>query len=198
MRAWRRYLRNEMRTFASLGLLLGRRRNLAPGATEIGYAGAQRHLLLVTGVLTLVEGSLFLLVPFGPALHGLLLVLELYSVLLVLGVYAATVVRPHAVSTKDLHIRLGAFLDLRVPVRQVCAVHRKPENHQGKRMITLADGEFVLALNWETNLVVELSEPVTVTRPLGRTGTARVLKFYADDPAAGAAAIRDALAAQAR
>jgi hypothetical protein len=58
----------------------------------------------------------------------------------------------------------------------------------GQKMIE--DDELVIALSFETNVVVELCEPVTAIRPLGKTGTVRMLRFYADDPRAAVAAIK--------
>jgi hypothetical protein len=193
MKAWQRYLRNEARTIACIGKLVRGRRDIAPGGTGIGYVKALMPMLIVFSVVTLIEAALFTLVDFGFVFHLVLLVLELYSVLLMLGYLAAMVVRPHTVGPRELRVRNGAFLDVAVPLAQVQAVHRRRRNHNDRHLITLADGEFRLVLNAETNVEIELREPITVTRPLGKTGTASVLKFYADDPDAAVAAIRVAL-----
>jgi acyl transferase domain-containing protein len=56
--------------------------------------------------------------------------------------------------------------------------------------VTLEDGLLALAVGSQTNVIVELSAPVTVTRPLGRRGRATTLRFLADDPAAAVRALR--------
>ncbi|MFF1608660.1 hypothetical protein ACFVYA_12825 [Amycolatopsis sp. NPDC058278] len=39
-----------------------------------------------------------------------------------------------------------------------------------------------MAQNMETNVVAVLRRPVVATRPLGRSETVRVVKFYVEDP----------------
>ncbi|GHE92815.1 hypothetical protein GCM10017786_26880 [Amycolatopsis deserti] len=190
----RHYLRNERRMLASIGLALRGRKALAPGAEGFGYSRSQRPLLVVFAVLTVAEGLLFALVGFGLVVHLVLAAVELYSLLLLLGLLSSMTVHPHSVSPDEVHVRYGAFLDVRVPVSAIAAVRARREDHSGKPALALADGTFTVALSWQTNVVLELRHPVAFTRPLGRTGEARVLKFYADDPRAATAAIEHAMA----
>ncbi|MGI6875904.1 MULTISPECIES: hypothetical protein [Amycolatopsis] len=189
----RHYLRNERRLFASIGLGLRRRKALAPGAVAVGYSRAQRPLLVVFVVLTVVEGLLFALVGFGLVVHLVLAAVELYSLLMVVGLLCSIVVYPHSVSADEVRVRYGAFLDVRVPVSAIAGVRARSEDHSGRRGFDLDGETFTVALSWQTNVVLELSRPVAFTRPLGRPGEARVIKFYADDPQAAAAAIHHAM-----
>ena len=47
-----------------------------------------------------------------------------------------------------------------------------------------------LSQGGQTTVTVQLTRPVTFTRPLGKTACARAFRFYAADPAAAVAAIR--------
>lgn len=51
------------------------------------------------------------------------------------------------------------------------------------------DGTLDLAVGSQTTVTVELAEPVEFVRPLGRRGSARTLRFHADDPRAVVAAL---------
>ncbi|NIH84580.1 hypothetical protein [Amycolatopsis granulosa] len=187
----RHYLRNERRTFAAIGLALRGRKALDDDAVALPYSAAQRSFLVVFAVVTVVEGLLFALVRFGPAVHVVLAVLEVYSLLLVVGLLCSATVYPHSASPREVRVRHGAHLDVPVPVTAIAAVRARSEDHSGKRALTLQDGTFTVAQSWQTNVVLELRHPVTVTRPLGRTGEARVIKFYATDPRAAVAAIEE-------
>lgn len=51
------------------------------------------------------------------------------------------------------------------------------------------DGTLDLAVGSQTTVTVELTEPVEFVRPLGKRGSARTLRFHADDPRAVVAAL---------
>ncbi|WP_410576533.1 hypothetical protein [Amycolatopsis sp. lyj-108] len=104
-----------------------------------------------------VKAGLFWLIDFGLIVDLLLLVLGVYSALVVFGVYTGTVVRPHVLSSREVRDPAKAFRD----------------------ETWLSHDDF-----YETNLLAELREPITVTRPLGKTESVRVVKFQADDPKA--------------
>ncbi|OXM73013.1 MULTISPECIES: hypothetical protein [Amycolatopsis] len=194
----RHYLRNERRTFAAIGLALRGRKALAADADAMPYSRAQRPLLIVFAVLTVAEGLLFVLVGFGVAVHLVLAVVEVYSLLLLLGLLCSMTCYPHSASPEEVRVRYGAYVDVPIPADAIAAARIRREDHSGKPMIHLAGDIFTLALSWQTNVVLELHHPVTVTRPLGRTGEARTIRFYADDPDAAVRAITTALADRPR
>ncbi|GAB3569873.1 hypothetical protein GCM10027445_22360 [Amycolatopsis endophytica] len=190
----RHYLRNERRTMTAIGLAVRGRKALAPDAVAVPYSRAQRPLLVVFAVLTVVEGLLFALVGFGVTVHVVLGVVEVYSLALLLGLLSSVTVYPHSVSPLEVRVRYAALLDVAVPAAAISAVRVRQEDHSGRPVIDLADGTFAAALSWQTNVALELDRPITVTRPLGRTGRASVVRFYADGPRAATAAIRSAVA----
>ncbi|GAA0935340.1 hypothetical protein GCM10009560_43360 [Nonomuraea longicatena] len=126
--------------------------------------------IVVEGVvLDLFFGSLVLM-----ALHA-------YFVLSMLGMIAAARVRPHVVTDGELRLRSGGAFDLRVPRRLLVGARAVARTHDGGFLE--ADGErLALVVDARTNVVVELAEPVAYTRPLGRTGSARELRLFVDDP----------------
>ena len=96
----------------------------------------------------------------------MVLVLDVYGVVFGLAVRAAGVTRPHVVTPDELRIRLGAFFDLRIP-RELISSVRLSRNYNEPGRSPLADGRLGVAVSSQTNVIVELTEPVTVVRPLG-------------------------------
>jgi hypothetical protein len=97
------------------------------------------------------------------------------------AVIAACITRPQVLSDDELRIRYGAFFDLRVP-RDRIALMRVARNFNESGMVRIEDGRLSVAVASQTNVVVELDEPVTVVRPLGERGEVRTVRFFADDP----------------
>ncbi|WP_324290461.1 hypothetical protein [Streptomyces sp. H27-H1] len=138
-------------------------------------------LLFVTVIET---AALAVLIPW-PAVHRVVLVLDVYGVVLVLALHAARVTRPHVVRPDGtLRIRYGALFDLTVPPDAVASV-RVERRYPEKRLVTLSeDGVLDLIVGSQTTVTVEL------TRPLGARAEARVIRFHADAPGALVAALR--------
>lgn len=183
MRILRRLVAHEVRAVISMGLWLARRKHgVGPGDRAFGYSRGEISTMLLFLFGTLLEGvALSYLIPW-PAVHQAWLALHVYSVLLILGLIAANLTRPHVIGTRELRIRYGAAFDLRVPLELVSSVRRSSKLHDSG-LIKLADERLEVILSSQTNVLIELSEPILVTRPLGRTGTARTIRLKVDDPA---------------
>ncbi|MGV9790675.1 hypothetical protein [Streptomyces sp. NPDC003435] len=108
----------------------------------------------------------------------------------VLVLHAACVVRPHLVASDgSLRLRYGALFDVAVPAAAIVSA-RVERRHLGRALVALdPEGVLDLSVGGQTTVRVELAEPVAITRPLGRKGAARVLRFHADDPRAVVAAL---------
>jgi hypothetical protein len=122
-------------------------------------------------------------------LRTVVLVADAYTILIVLAVVAACVTRPHVVSADEVRIRYGAFFDLRVPRERIAGV-RRVRNFDESGMVRVDGDRLAVAVASQTNLVVELTEPITAVRPLGRRVEVRTVRFFADDPAAALGALR--------
>ncbi|KZB83423.1 hypothetical protein AVL48_03520 [Amycolatopsis regifaucium] len=171
---------------AGLWLYLRRRKDGIDGdAVAVPYGSNGKAIFIVFAMVSLVEAGLFWLIDLGPFADLLLLVLGVYSVLLIFGVYAGTVVRPHVISSREVRIRYSSFYDVRIPRENIVSLRHLKESHDPAKAKAFRDETWLSHDNYyETNLVVELREPVTVTRPLGKTESVRVVKFTADDPKA--------------
>ncbi|GAA3970384.1 hypothetical protein GCM10023085_60740 [Actinomadura viridis] len=184
----------EARGMASLYLWAARRRHgVPPGATAVGYSREERSTALLWLFAMAVEtaGVDILLRGIGaPAeLRYAVLVIDLYGLLIGLAVHAAAVTRPHVVSAGELRVRYAGFFDARIPRDRIAAV-RAARNYNEQGVITVEDGRLAVAVASQTNIVVELTEPVAIVRPLGRRAEVTAIRFFADEPEAALQALR--------
>ncbi|WP_329537514.1 hypothetical protein OG568_54905 (plasmid) [Streptomyces sp. NBC_01450] len=174
----RRLVLHELRAVASLGRWVRRgTHGVRPGDLAAAYTGPQTAMMYgLLFVLVIETVGLAFPIPW-PAVHLVILVLDLYGVVLVLALHAACVTRPHVVRPDgSLRIRYGALFDLAVPPDAVASVRvdrRYPEGH----LITLSeDGVLDLIVGSQTSVTLELNRPLPFTRPLGATEEARTIR----------------------
>ncbi|MEV6111666.1 hypothetical protein AB0L59_03905 [Streptomyces sp. NPDC052109] len=174
-----RLARHEARLFASLALWLARRTQGTAGGRGFGYTrgqGATTAGLVFVCVVETIGVSVML--RDTAAAHDVLLVLDIYTVLFVVGLHAACVVRPHVLTSQALRVRYGAHVDLRIPLDAIAAVRRATRmTHEP------AEGVLNLAVGSQTSVELELAEPVTHRSFLGRPRQVSVVRLHADDPA---------------
>ncbi|MFC4534763.1 hypothetical protein [Sphaerisporangium dianthi] len=180
----------------SLVLWVARRRHgVPPGAVAVSYARQLTPVLTALLTVMIVEtvGAELLLRAIGAPvwLRVTILVLDLYGVQFGLAHAAACVTRPHVVSAGELRVRHGVFFDLRVPRELITSVRVSP-NYNESGMVRVKDGTLAVEVSSQTNVVVELSAPVTVVRPLGRRAEVTAIRLFADDPSAAVRALRPA------
>ncbi|MQY06821.1 hypothetical protein [Actinomadura macrotermitis] len=176
----------DLTGMASLALWVARRRHgVPPGATAVPYSGAQTamtSLFLFAMVVELFAVEILLRAFDAPAgLRAFFLFLDGYTVLAVLAVIASCVTRPHVVSPDGLRIRYGAFLDVRVPRERIASV-RKIRRFDENGHVGVTDGRLAVAVASQTNVLIELTRPITIVRPLGARAEVHAIRFYADVP----------------
>ncbi|MFJ9788342.1 hypothetical protein [Streptomyces globosus] len=193
--AVRRLLLHELRAGASLVRWVLRRppHGAAAGDLPAAYTGPQTAMMYGLVFVSVVETVvLALLIPW-PAVHRVVLVLDVYTVLLLLAVHAACVTRPHVVrGDGSLRLRYGALFDLNVPADAIASARVDRRYPEGRLPTLSGDGVLDLAVGSQTTVTVALSRPVAFTRPLGARGEARVIRFHADDPRAVVTALQGA------
>ncbi|MFD5116098.1 hypothetical protein ACFWNG_27950 [Streptomyces sp. NPDC058391] len=187
-RAVRGLIAHEMRAPGSLGRwVAGRRHGVREGDHAAPYTGPQTAMMYGLLFVAVVETvALAVLIPW-PLVHGIVLVLDAYTVLMVLALHAGCVTRPHVVGADgSLRIRYGALFDLRIAGATIAAVRVERRYPDGGliRFDPADDGILDLVVGSQTTVRVELTAPVTFVRPLGRRGRARVIRFHADEPEA--------------
>ncbi|MFD3525785.1 hypothetical protein [Streptomyces sp. NPDC058653] len=183
----RRLLVHELRGMTSLVRWVGRRvHGVREGDLAAPYTGPQTAMMYGLLFVSVVETvALAILVPW-PLAHKILLVVDVYGVLMVLALHASCVTRPHVVGADgSLRVRWGALFDLRITGGQIASARVERRYPDGSLIrIDEPGGALDLIVGGQTTVRVELTGPVAFVRPLGTRGTATVLRFHADDPAA--------------
>jgi hypothetical protein len=192
----RRIMAFDLKGMVSLALWVMRRRDgVPPGAIAMSYWREQLPMLLMFLFAMAVETAgldLLLRGLHAPAgLRTVILVVDLYGLLFGLAVGAGYVTRPHVVTASELRIRSGAFFDLRIPRERIASV-RLTRNYNEQGMIKVTGELLTVAVSAQTNVIVELTEPITVVRPLGRRAEVRVIRFFTDAPRAALDALTPA------
>ncbi|MFF8552010.1 hypothetical protein ACF058_04060 [Streptomyces sp. NPDC015501] len=187
----RRLVVHEFRAMHSLGLWLLRRRHRLPaGARPFAYTEPQSWIMGAFLFVSVVETVVLALVVPWPLVHAIVLVVGVYGILLVLALHAACETRPHVVAADGaLRLRYGALFDLRAPAAVIASAQVERRFTDGGLVRVDEEGTLDLAVGSGTTVSVELTEPVEFVRPLGRRGSARTLRFHADDPGAMVAAL---------
>ncbi|MFF3738678.1 hypothetical protein [Streptomyces sp. NPDC002566] len=174
-------VRHELRLLVSLWLWAARRVHGVGDGRAFGYARGQgavtAGLAFVCGVETV---AMSLLLRTWPTVHTVVLVLDLYTVFVVIGLYAAWRVRPHVLHGDRLRVRHAGHVDLTVPLERIAAVrHESRTTHEpagdSSRELNLPVGSM-------TSVTLELTEPVSHVGFFGRRREVSVVRLHADDP----------------
>ncbi|MFC8286305.1 hypothetical protein [Streptomyces cyaneofuscatus] len=189
--AVRRLTVHELRALHSLGVWAVRRRHRIPeGALPFSYTEPQTGTMWAFFFASVLETVVLALVIPWPLVHLVLLVVGVYGTVLIVALHAACVTRPHVVGADgSLRLRYGALFDLSVPASLITAARVERRYDAGGLVRVGEDGVLDLAVGSQTTVTVELAEPVEFVRPLGRRGSARTLRFHADDARAAVAAL---------
>ncbi|MFD8572572.1 hypothetical protein [Streptomyces sp. NPDC057694] len=166
-----------------------RRHGVPAGAVAFPYARGQAVMMYAFAFVCVVESAgMWVLLRGLPVVHAIVLVLDVYTVLTVLGLHAAAVTRPHVVTADALRVRRGAHVDLRIPFELIARVRR-----ESRFTHTPADGELDLDVGAQTGMTIELTEPVGHLTYFGRRRDVRVVRLFAEDTDALDRALADAL-----
>ncbi|MEU9863756.1 hypothetical protein AB0D99_23070 [Streptomyces sp. NPDC047971] len=188
-----RLIGHELRLMASLALWVARRRSgVRPGAQPFPHARDQAALMYGFAFVCLVEtiGMSYLLADW-PVVHAIVLVLDVYSgILFVLGLHAASVTRPHVLTSDALRLRQAAHVDLRIPLDLIASVR-----HELRFTHEKTEDELNLTVASQTSLTIELTQPVNAPRFLGGARPVRIVRCHADDARALYRALTKAVAA---
>ncbi|GAB3957207.1 hypothetical protein [Micromonospora vulcania] len=164
--------------------------SLAPGDDPFGYLGVVRPILGIFIALSAVEIPIFDLivsnvVPWRPA-RWIVLVLGVWGLLWMLGLYASMTIHPHVVGDTGLRVRQSAGIDLWIPWTDVEALHKRYRSLPSSRSVQIEqEGDrrvLHIAVGSQTSVDVRLRRPMVFDLPRGRTEPVDEVRIYADDP----------------
>ncbi|WP_437092286.1 hypothetical protein [Streptomyces sp. enrichment culture] len=169
--------RHELRLMVSLGLWVARRTHGVRDGAAFGYARGQAALMFGFAFVCVVETvAMSVLLSDWPAVHAVVLFLDVYTVVFVVALHAASVVRPHVLAAGALRVRRAVHVDLLVPLERIASVRRELRMTHEE-----ADGELDVAVGSQTTVTLELAEPVAHVTFFGRRREVRVVRLHADD-----------------
>ncbi len=114
-----------------------------------------------------------------------ILVLEIYAILWMLGLYASLVTLPHRLEEKGLRLRYGAFAGGFIPyegIQDMARVVRKAPNSGDGLEYAPEEDALYLAAGGKTDITLHLQTPRTIIGFLNESAPARILHLAADDP----------------
>ncbi|MEV0228097.1 hypothetical protein [Nonomuraea sp. NPDC050786] len=187
----------ELKGMAAIGLWMVRRRHGVPdGAAVATYTKAQTFvlslMLFAMAVETVVVDLLLVALDVPAWLRFAVLYADVYGLLFGVMMAASCATRPHVITSDELRIRYGVYFELRVPVEQIASV-RTSRSYNESKMVAVKDGRLSVAVASQTNMTIELTEPIAFVRPLGGRGEATSIRFFADQPEIVLAALRPGL-----
>jgi hypothetical protein len=176
-----RFVTHEVRLMASLVRWASRRRHGVDGADAFFSHGRDQAIMMygLTFACVVETVALSYLLADWPVIHTVLLIVDVYTVLFVLGLHAASVTRPHVLADGALRIRQAAHVDVLVPLDQIESIRRETRFTHEKK-----DGELNLPIGSQTSITLALTEPVNAPKFLGSPCPVKVIRLHADDPKA--------------
>lgn len=190
--AARRLMLHEVKLFTSFVRWICARppHGVGKGDLAVRYAAGQTFVICTFLLVSVVEtAALALIIPW-PGVRALVLVIDIWGVYFVIALQASCAGRPHVVlADGSLRLRYGALLEIAVPAERIARVRLERRFDRGGPAKLHPDASLDMGMGGQTMVTVELTEPTRFVRPLGKEAEARVLRFYADNPAAAVAAL---------
>ncbi|MGW6875897.1 hypothetical protein [Streptomyces xanthophaeus] len=176
-----RFLAHERRIMESLIRWLTRRPHGIGGADAVFTHGRDQAAMMygLTFACVVETVALSFLLASWPLIHTVLLVVDVYTVLFVLGLHAASLTRPHVLTGRALRIRQAASVDIQLPLDQIASIRRETRFTHEKK-----EGELNLPIGAQTSVTLELTEPVDAPTFLGAARSVTVIRLHADEPKA--------------
>ncbi len=186
-RAWR-LVRLEVTLYVALGRWLARRPAVPSGAEPVGYAQLVGPVMGLWIFASAAEIPLVhVLVPWEAAQLPLLVV-SVWGLAWMLGMYAALRIYPHLVTDDGLRLRYATWVDVALPWSVISDLHAEERELPSTiRILQRTDGPegtaLHVAVSARTNVTAVLDRPTTVRTAKGALEVVTI-SFWVDDPRA--------------
>jgi hypothetical protein len=178
--------------YASIWRAIRRRPDLPEGAQGFGFHRSVLTVLIVfIGLSALELVILDLVLRRWLAIRIAVDALDAWALLWQLGLLCAFLMHPHTVGPDGIHVRDGLGTDVRVDWSRVGVVSRRVKRVEQKTPRVVESGgirEFAQRQQGETNLRIDLTEPVRIALPgrppAGGEHEVERIRLWADDPQA--------------
>lgn len=189
----------EACAFASLGRWVARRPDVPAGAVPVGYARGTSGIPIALSIAAGIELiAVHLLVPW-PIVRLVLDLGGLYALLMILGLLAGRIVRPHLLTADALVLRSGPYVCAKVPLGALSEV--LCDRRLGSTTAEVVGGDdAVLVLGGPdgTSVTLDLAQPVPARVPAypwseSECRAVGAVRIHVDAPDATVALLRDAV-----
>jgi hypothetical protein len=187
----------EIGIWRSLFLLVTRRvAGAGPGVQSFTYARQVSPILLAFVFVSAVElPVVHLLIPWD-LVRLVVLVLSVWGLLWMIGMWASLRVFPHQVDDAELRIRYGARTEVRVPWQAVESVRARRGRVDAQQQVHVEPGDdgavVSLPVMKQTRVEVGLRDDAVLELP-GGPERVTLVQFYADDAPGVVGAVRERL-----
>jgi membrane protein YdbS with pleckstrin-like domain len=182
----------EPRIWIALVKWAFRRRPLAPNEFTYHKRSAMGAFLALVLLTLPVELLLYeILIPW-PIVRWILLVVSVYAVIWMLGLFASLRVLPYRLDADGLRIRYGVLADGFVPYTLISAIElqrRKSPDQEGLRLVAEEDAAY-LSAGGRTDITLHLREPIVLRGLLKSHPPVLTIHLAADKPDALATGLR--------
>lgn len=193
-----RLVRMELRIYASIARAIARRPAIPSGGSGFTYHKPVLTILIIFIVLSAVEIPILDLIvhQWLPVRIGFL-VLGIWGLTWMIGLLCAYLMRPHTVGPGGITVREGLEIDIPMGWDHIASVARRRTVDEPKTpRVTPTDESGILSLRMqdETNVEIELEQPMTITlpgtSPKGGQHGVQCIRIWVDDPNAFMSAVR--------
>lgn len=194
----RRASRFERGIYANLARWIRRLPDRGPDGTLVApYVDIVRMTILIWIGASAVEVVIVHLVIPWAWLRWPLLIVSLWGLVWMLGYLAGLIVNPHLVEPTRLRVRCAHTIDVVVPISAIAEVGTHNESFPTSRTVRLVDDgqRLAITMSSQANVHLALTAPLQADLPAGRYTFTR-LSFWADNPTAVTARLRELVAAQ--
>jgi len=173
----------QSRGWQALAALPGRLRR-GPGRNEYPYSSGMRLVMAIVFCLVVIEVPILLflallLVPWV-WLRVTILVVGLYLVWWVGATWAGMVTQPHVMRDESLELRAGLLARMVIPTAAIDAARYQEHHWRGSFGPLLEAGEVAFPVGGQTEICLQLREPVRLWRLFGRDVTAARVHIHSD------------------
>lgn len=182
-----RVTRYELRLWKSLLAWVARRPRFGTrhnGAQAYSYVRAAAPLIWVFIVVSAIEVVVVELLLPWETIRSIALVLGIWGVLWMVGLFASFVMHPHVVDDDGIRVRHSLSVDVTIPRDAIANIRHQLVNLPNSKTLHIntdgGDTAVKLGVSSQTNVRVDLVEPLALPFSRG-TEMVNALHFYADD-----------------
>lgn len=152
--------KHELDMWRIISFLVRRKKNVPDGAVTFRYGSEQRAVFIALFIVSIVEIVVVeVIVPWN-TVRMIVIVLSIYGAIWLVLFFLSFRINPHYLDDSHLVLRVGLLAEIRIELKNIAsisAMHRTWEN----KFLSLSDGNAVIKHGSDTNIQIQLCEPIS-------------------------------------